>query len=65
MKAIARVKVEIEIDLHQAWGLGGTLEQVKEQAASEATSSLTVALQDRTNIRIGKTEVILIFVPIQ
>lgn len=65
MKAIARVKAEIEVDLHQAWGLGCKLEYVKKQAASEATNSLTVALQGRTNIRIGKTEVVLIFIPIQ
>lgn len=65
MKAMARVKVEIEVDLHQGWGLGCQLEQVKKQAASEAIQSLTVALQDRTNIRIGKTEVILLFIPIQ
>ena len=65
MKAMARVKVEIEIDLHQGWGLGCTLEQVKKQAVADALQSLTVALQGMSNIRMGKSEVILLFIPIQ
>ena len=65
MKSMARVKVEVEVDLHQGWGLGCSLEQVKKQAAGEALNSVRAALQDRTNIRIVKSEVILLFIPIQ
>jgi hypothetical protein len=65
MKSMARVKVEIEIDLYREWGLECALEQVKKQAVSDAMQSLTLALQDRPNIRIGKSEVILLFIPVQ
>jgi hypothetical protein len=46
-------------------GLDCSLEQVKKQAVSEAMQSLTAALQDRPNIRIGKSEIVLLFVPIK
>jgi soluble P-type ATPase len=66
MTATAKVKFEVEIMLFQGWGLGCSIEQVRDQAKKEAKAKLIATLEKDQHIKIvGSPEVTMILVPIQ
>ena len=66
MSATAKVKMEVEVFLHQGWGLGVSVGQVRDQASKEAISKLRASIGIDPNIKIvGEPEVTMILVPIQ
>jgi hypothetical protein len=66
MTATAKVKLEVEIMLFQGWGLGCSIEQVRDQAKKEAKAKLIVAIEKDQHIKvIGDPLVTMILIPIQ
>jgi hypothetical protein len=66
MTATAKVKFEVEIMLFQGWGLGCSIEQVRDQARKEAKRKLLATLETDKHIKIvGEPTVTMILVPIQ
>jgi len=66
MTATAKVKFEVEIMLFQGWGLGCSIERVRDQAIKEAQAKLRAALEKDQHIKIvGDPTVTMILVPIQ
>jgi len=66
MSATVKVKLQIEVYLHQGWGLGCSIGQVRDQAEKEAKARLSASIQLDPNIKIiGEPEVTMILVPIQ